>query len=162
MDITPFVPLLTDGKPHEFSIDVVSAEDDHTLLQNWYVSGLLQVITDSSSEPTTGNITAYNAPIYAETTITGSVGPGTVNVTVKGSHNLYVEADILSGSGELTHVVWSQELAYSNIQLYSDYANIQVRLVFSLTSSLTNFKGFTSNCLGANCFHSQRSARTDG
>ncbi|KAG6897578.1 hypothetical protein C0992_000166 [Termitomyces sp. T32_za158] len=126
LDVTPFVPLLIDGKPHEFSIDVVSAEDDHTILQNWYVSGLLQVITDSSSEPTTGNITAYDAPIHAKTNITGSVGPGTVNITVEGSHSIYVEAEILSGSGELNHVVWSQELAYSNTQLYSDDANIQV------------------------------------
>ncbi|KAG6900891.1 hypothetical protein C0993_010010 [Termitomyces sp. T159_Od127] len=164
LDITPFVPILIDGKPHEFSIDVVSAEDDHTILQNWYVSGLLQVITDSSSKPTTGNITAYNAPTYAETNVTGSVGPGTVNITVKGSHNLYVEAEILSGSGELTHVVWSQELVYSNAQSYSDDANIQV----SSTSSihfLTTYKvskGFTSNGFWANCLHAQRSACSDG
>ncbi|KAG6890692.1 hypothetical protein C0995_005065 [Termitomyces sp. Mi166 len=126
LDATPFVPLLTDGNPHEFTIDVVSAEDDHTILQNWYVSGLLQVITDSSSKPTTGNITVYNAPLYAQTNTTGNVGLGAVNITVQGSRDVHVEAEILSGSGELTHVVWTQELAYSNTQSYSSNASLQV------------------------------------
>ncbi|KAK7054899.1 hypothetical protein VNI00_003362 [Paramarasmius palmivorus] len=49
LDVTPFVPLLADGNPHNFSLDVVSAEDDHVINQNWFVSGLLQVITDEVS-----------------------------------------------------------------------------------------------------------------
>ncbi|KAG6909711.1 hypothetical protein DXG01_015913 [Tephrocybe rancida] len=125
LDVTPFVPLLVDGNPHEFTIDVVSAETNRAILQNWYVSGLLQVITDSSSKPTTGEITKYDAPLYAQTTISGAVGPGEVNITVTASRTLHVEAQILSGSGKFTRAIWSQELEYSNTQLYSDNANIQ-------------------------------------
>jgi len=126
LDVTPFVPLLTDGKAHQFTIDVVSSEADHTILQNWYVSGLLQVVTDSSSKPTTGNMTVYDAPLYAHTSNTGTAGVGTLDVTVKATRKLHIEADILSGSGKSTHVVSTQELSYSNRQSYGDNAVFQV------------------------------------
>ncbi|KAF5380981.1 hypothetical protein D9615_003958 [Tricholomella constricta] len=126
LDVTPFVPLLTDGKPHQFTIDVVSAEDDHTILQNWYVSGLLQVVTDSSSKPTTGNITVYDAPLFAQTTSSGTVGAGSVNITVKATRKLHLEAHILSGSGKSTHAVWTQELSFSNRQSFTENAKFQV------------------------------------
>ncbi|KAG6866918.1 hypothetical protein C0991_003833 [Blastosporella zonata] len=126
LDVTPFVPLLVDGHPHEFTIDVVSAETDHTILQNWYVSGLLQVITDSSSKPTTGKIIKYNAPLYAQTTVTGAAHSGQVNITVSASRSLYAEAQIMSGSGKSTHAIWSQELSYLNTQQYYNNASNQL------------------------------------
>ncbi|GLB34951.1 putative peptide N-acetyl-beta-D-glucosaminyl asparaginase amidase A [Lyophyllum shimeji] len=126
VDVTPFVPLLVDGNPHQFTIDVVSAEADHTILQNWYVSGLLQVITDSSPEPTSGNITVYDAPLFAQATNTGTVRNGSVDITVTASHKLHVEASILSGSGKSIHAVWTQELSYSNHQTYTENATVQV------------------------------------
>lgn len=43
IDLTPFVPLLADGKPHNFSLGVESAEVDHAINQNWFVSALVQV-----------------------------------------------------------------------------------------------------------------------
>lgn len=39
IDVTPFVPLLTDNSPHNFTLDVVSAETNHSINANWYVSG---------------------------------------------------------------------------------------------------------------------------
>jgi len=126
LDLTPFVPLLTDGKPHLFTIDVVSAEADHTILGNWYVSGLLQVITDSSSKRTTGKITSYSAQPFAETSIMGSVGDnGDVNITVTASRKIQISANILSGSGKATKATWSQNLLYINQQNYLNNAMIQ-------------------------------------
>lgn len=61
----PFIPILADRKPHLFTIDVASAENDRAILQNWYVSGLIQVITDSSNEPATGEITVYYVSPFA-------------------------------------------------------------------------------------------------
>lgn len=43
IDLTPFVPVLADGKPHNISLDVASAESNHATNQNWFVSGLVQV-----------------------------------------------------------------------------------------------------------------------
>ncbi|CCM04580.1 uncharacterized protein FIBRA_06761 [Fibroporia radiculosa] len=126
IDLTPFVPVLADGQAHNISIDVVSAETNHTINPNWYVSGNLQVITDSSSKPTTGKILVYDVQPYAETTTTGSVGAnGDVNVTVSASRKILIESEIISGSGEYTYVVWTQNLEYSNTQYYLDNYNVQ-------------------------------------
>ena len=125
--MTPFVPLLTDGNPHNFSLDVVSAESDHAINQNWFVSGLLQVVTDPSGKPTTGQINVYQASPFAETSTTGSVGSnGDVNVTVKATRNVHIESTVVSGSGKVTNVVFSQSLSYSNTQNFLDNTFIQV------------------------------------
>ncbi|ESK96977.1 peptide-n4-(n-acetyl-beta-glucosaminyl)asparagine amidase a [Moniliophthora roreri MCA 2997] len=116
LDVTPFVPLLSDGKPHNFSLDVLSAEDDHAINQNWYVSGLLQVVTDHSSKPTTGKMTVYEVEPYAKTTSSGTVGDnGDVEITVKAVRQLHIESTIVSGSGVRTDVVFKQNLAFSNL-----------------------------------------------
>jgi hypothetical protein len=127
LDLTPFVPTLTDGNPHNFTLDVASAETDHTINGNWFVSGLLQVITDSSPNTTTGNITSYIAEPYATTTTSGTVGDdGEVVITVTASRQITIEAEILSGSGKSTNVVWSQDLNYSNTQHFMGDSNVQV------------------------------------
>jgi len=126
LDLTPFVPVLTDRKPHNISLDVVSAESNHTINANWYVSGNLQVVTDSSSNPTTGNITKYTANPYAVSSIIGEIGKnGDVNVTVRATRQIHIESTILSGSGKSTKVVWSQNLSYQNVQNYLKNASIQ-------------------------------------
>jgi len=121
IDLTPFVPVLTDGQPHNISIDVVSAETNHTINDNWYVSGNLQVVTDSSSSPTTGNITVYNVEPYAETSTTGTIGDnGDLTVTVTAKHSIQIQSEFTSGSGQHTSVIWTQDLEYSNTQYYLD------------------------------------------
>ncbi|PCH37957.1 hypothetical protein WOLCODRAFT_148915 [Wolfiporia cocos MD-104 SS10] len=127
VDLTPFVPILTDGQSHNISIDVVSAETDHAINSDWYVSGSLQVVTDSSSERTTGSITVYDVQPYATTTTTGSVAAdgSSVNVTVTAHRSVHIESTIRSGSGATTYVVWDQNLEYSNTQYYLDDFNVQ-------------------------------------
>jgi len=126
LDLTPFVPLLTDGQPHTFTIDVASAEADKTILQNWFVSGSLQVITDSSSKRTTGKITSYSAEPFAVTSTTGSVGAnGDISIIVKASRQINIIAEILSGSGKLNNVAFSQSLEYVNQQDYLDNTLVQ-------------------------------------
>jgi hypothetical protein len=127
LDLTPFVPILTDGKLHTITLDVASAEDGHGVNQNWYLSGSLQVITDSSSLPTTGKITSYQADPFAISTLAGSVGnTGDVEIVVTATRHIRIEAEILSGSGKLTRVVFSQDLRYRNVQNYMRFAYVQV------------------------------------
>lgn len=128
LDVTPFLPLLTDGNPHNFTIDVVSAEANHTINQNWYVSGLLQVVTDVSDKPTTGKIISHTVEPFARATIVGGVSDGDVDFTVKATRQIRVESQIISGSGKSTHVVWSQDLEFSNTQSYQGNATYQVIL----------------------------------
>jgi hypothetical protein len=89
---------------------------------NWYLSGNVQVAMSKSSKPTTGNITSYQAPIWASTTHSATPGPtnGDWNFTVTATHNLRIEADVVSGDGEMNHVVWMQDLQFSNLQSYLD------------------------------------------
>ncbi|KAF9264680.1 hypothetical protein L218DRAFT_1024885 [Marasmius fiardii PR-910] len=126
LDVTPFVPILADGKPHNFTIDVISAEVNHTTNQNWFVSGILQVVTDTSSKPTTGKITRYDVEPFPQTTTTGSVrGFGDFDFTVTATRSLRIEADVISGSGQVNHVVFRQDLSYSNFQDYKQNATFQ-------------------------------------
>ncbi|KDR81615.1 hypothetical protein GALMADRAFT_59305 [Galerina marginata CBS 339.88] len=142
VDVTPFVPLLTDGKPHNFSLDVTSAENDHTILQNWFLSGVLQVFTDKSSRPTTGKITQYSADPFSKTNTVGSVGAnGDVNITVSASRKIHIESTIISGSGHVNHVVFSQDLQYKNVQNLLDNTLIQNVLQTTSGSVLSTHNG---------------------
>ncbi|KAL0946894.1 hypothetical protein HGRIS_013058 [Hohenbuehelia grisea] len=126
IDVTPFVPLLVDGKAHNFTIDVASAESNHTILQNWYVSGLLQVVTDSSPKPTRGRIVSYSAKPYADASVKGTTGAfGDVQFDVMASRRIHIESDVVSGSGKTTRVVWSQDLTFTNAQAYRENATMQ-------------------------------------
>ncbi|KAG7092458.1 hypothetical protein E1B28_008812 [Marasmius oreades] len=126
LDVTPFVPILADGNPHNFTIDVISAETNHTINQNWFVSGNLQVVTDSSPKPTTGKITRYEVESFPKTTTAGMVrGLGDFDFTVTATRELRIEADVISGSGRINHVVFRQALSYSNFQNYKENATFQ-------------------------------------
>ncbi|KAG1753494.1 peptide N-acetyl-beta-D-glucosaminyl asparaginase amidase A-domain-containing protein [Suillus lakei] len=116
LDLTPFAPVFADGLPHNVTLDVASAEANHTLNQNWYVSGLLQ---------TTGSITTYDVQPYAITETTGSVSGADVNITVKAQRSLKIESTIISGSGTTNNVVFQQSLDFTNTQYYLNNSNTQ-------------------------------------
>ncbi|KAF7322979.1 hypothetical protein HMN09_00077600 [Mycena chlorophos] len=142
IDVTPFVPLLTDGKSHNFTIDVASAEADHTILSNWFVSGLLQVVTDSSSKRTTGKMTSYNAEPFAVSSNTGHVDSnGDIHITVSATRKISITSEILSGSGKLTSVAWTQDLTYVNQQDYLSNLSIQNLFQSSVGSSKSTHNG---------------------
>ncbi|KAH9169252.1 peptide N-acetyl-beta-D-glucosaminyl asparaginase amidase A-domain-containing protein [Lactarius sanguifluus] len=117
LDLTPFIPILTNGQPHNITLDVASAESDHQINQNWDLSGLLQVNLDSSTLPTTGNITLYHADDYALSTASGS-NDSDISITVNASRSIHIEAEIIAGSGDRTKVVFTQNLEYGNVQHY--------------------------------------------
>ncbi|KAH9177885.1 peptide N-acetyl-beta-D-glucosaminyl asparaginase amidase A-domain-containing protein [Lactarius sanguifluus] len=120
LDLTPFIPILTNGQPHNITLDVASVESDHKINPNWYLSGLLQVNLDSSTLPTTGNITLYQADDYALSTASGS-NDSDINIIVNASRSIHIEAEIMAGSGEKTKVVFTQNLEYGNVQTYLQY-----------------------------------------
>ncbi|KAH9010509.1 peptide N-acetyl-beta-D-glucosaminyl asparaginase amidase A-domain-containing protein [Lactarius pseudohatsudake] len=133
LDLTPFIPILANGQPHTITLDVASAEPDHQINKNWYLSGLLQVNLDSSTSPTTGNITLYQASDYAVSTATGS-NDGDINIIVNASRSIHIEAEIISGSGEQTKVVFTQNLEYENV---NNFPKLQPPYVFQIASGKT-------------------------
>lgn len=130
VDLTPYVPLLTDGKPHDITIDVASAEPDHAINSNWIISANLQVVTGSSSEPTTGEIVSRSVEPFAQTTDSLLAIDGGVEITTKAIRKLRIESEIISGNGLKKRVVWSQDLVFSNTQWYSNDALVEVPLPF--------------------------------
>lgn len=126
LDVTPFVPVLADGKPHNITIDVASAEDNHAILQNWYLSGNFQVFLDASPNSTTGNITSYAAEPYSQTDVTETKQGSDLTITVSATRKLHIESTIVTGSGKKNNVVFSQDLQYSNAQVYLNNFNTQV------------------------------------
>lgn len=123
------MPVLSDGKPHRFTLDVVSAEADHAILQNWYLSGNLQVYLDKSSQPTRGTMIRYDVTPFSETRISGSTNGSDIKITTSASREIHIESIIVGGSGFSDHVAFNQELAFKNIQFFSDNATIQVGTV---------------------------------
>lgn len=95
-------------------MDVASAEPDHAINSNWIVSADLQVVTGSSSGPTTGKITSYSVEPYTQTTDSFSTVEGGVEITTKAIGKLRIESEVISGSGSKKRVVWSQDLAFYN------------------------------------------------
>ncbi|KAH8982530.1 peptide N-acetyl-beta-D-glucosaminyl asparaginase amidase A-domain-containing protein [Lactarius akahatsu] len=136
LDLTPFIPILTNGQPHTITLDVASAEPDHQINQNWFLSGLLQVNLDSSTLPTAGNITLYQADNYALSTVTG-YNDSDIHITVNASRIIHIEAEIIAGSGEQTKVVFTQNLEYGNVQKYPISANDNPEQVFQIASGET-------------------------
>jgi hypothetical protein len=130
LDLTAFVPLLVDGLPHTFTLSVISAEPDYTTEQNWYLTANLQVITNSASnEPTTGNVTIYSIDPYPQMSTTGHVlnGGQDVDFTVTASRKVHVESTVVAGgSGKKNHVVWTQDLKYTNVQTFTQGGITQV------------------------------------
>ncbi|CAE6530645.1 unnamed protein product [Rhizoctonia solani] len=144
IDLTPFIPLLSDGANHTIAIDVVAGEaasTDHSINGNWYVSGNIQVFLDSSSEPTTGKITSYIAPNYGASSVTGIVASNDVNVTETASRALHIEAELKTGSGKTTKVVWAQDLSFKNVQSYLNNATRQVVDQVSSGKSISTHNG---------------------
>ncbi|KAH8978891.1 peptide N-acetyl-beta-D-glucosaminyl asparaginase amidase A-domain-containing protein [Lactarius hatsudake] len=135
LDLTPFIPILTNGQPHTITLDVASAESGHDINQNWYLSGLLQVNLDSSTLPTTGNITLYQADDYALSTVTG-YNDSNINIIVNASRIIHIEAEITAGSGGQTKVVFTQNLEYGNVQKYPIQAD-NPEQVFQIASGET-------------------------
>ncbi|KAH9037494.1 peptide N-acetyl-beta-D-glucosaminyl asparaginase amidase A-domain-containing protein [Lactarius pseudohatsudake] len=134
LDLTPFIPILTNGQPHTITLDVASAEPDHQINKNWYLSGLLQVNLDSSTSPTTGNITLYQASDYAVSTATGSNDSDITSIIVNATRSIHIEAEIIAGSGEKTKVVFTQNLEYGNV---NNFPTFRPPYVFQIASGKT-------------------------
>lgn len=132
LDLTPFIPILTDGEPHNITLDVASAEPDHQINQNWFLSGLLQVKLDSSTIPTTGKIKRYEASDFASSSVSSSKVGVDVNITLRASHTVHIETEIIAGSGARTEVVFSQNLEYENVQ--TNLQNFTTQNIFQVAS----------------------------
>lgn len=137
IDITPWLPLLCDGKPHTFSLRI-SGLNDHgngtaTLSETtddyWWVNGKIFVWLDTAGHITTGSSLTRSQPdptLQVSSNIfklaNGTNETLVYQVTAKRHFSL--ESTIKLSDGTKT-AYWTQDLSYTNFGNYSDQGNIQ-------------------------------------
>lgn len=117
IDITPFLGTLCDDLPHNFTLDVAGMGPEHSINDNWYVSGNVQVILDVDAPKgtrTTGEMTKYDVPVrWVEPDVHGIVtlGGQRVDVTTRAGRKIDIEGIVVSGSGKVIVARWTQDLS---------------------------------------------------
>ncbi|KAF1960134.1 hypothetical protein CC80DRAFT_286438 [Byssothecium circinans] len=124
IDITAFLPLLSDGKEHIFEIRIVgidnvgngTAQLSSTIGSNWPVSGKVFVWLDTEGSVTKGSAPTISAPEPA-LEVSSSVSKGdngsvkALDYSVKASRKFSLSSTIKTSEGSKT-VSWSQDLTF--------------------------------------------------
>lgn len=142
IDVTPWLPVLCDGKPHTFGIRVAGLNDDGTLSDTvesyWLAAGTIFVFLDADGSHSTGTAPASVAPdprvqtsSYITTNSSGSNESLTYTTNVQRSLSI---SSILSTTSGTRPVSWTQQLSYSNNNRLSHQG-----LVGSTLQSTTGF-----------------------
>jgi hypothetical protein len=137
IDITPFLPLLCDGKAHNFTIRVSGLYDNggsaslsEVTGSYWLVTGKIFVWLDKEGHITTGEGPARNTPtpIFGISSSIGRGGNdtnGTLLYHVTAQRSLSLHSTIHLSHGKET-AFWRQDLSYSNYGNFSDGANVEI------------------------------------
>ncbi|KAK3933638.1 hypothetical protein QBC46DRAFT_109029 [Diplogelasinospora grovesii] len=135
IDITPFLPLLCDGKEHTFTIRVAGLDDSwsgklavtETVGDTWFVTGKIFIwLNDDSSAITTGAM-----PIAKEERLQMSISHSLTQSANGTNETLTYDTTVqrrltIAGRVGDNAVSWSQTLSYTNKGFVSDYGFSQV------------------------------------
>jgi hypothetical protein len=138
IDITPWLPVLCDGKEHNFEIRVAGIIDDgkrsgyitETVGSSWYVTGKIFVWLDDEDSITTGRnpTVLLPAPVItlSQSYTQNATGANeTLTYTTDVTRTLSISSLITTQLG--THLVsWTQNLATTNYGQYTDAGAVQV------------------------------------
>ncbi|KAH7389664.1 peptide N-acetyl-beta-D-glucosaminyl asparaginase amidase A-domain-containing protein [Phaeosphaeria sp. MPI-PUGE-AT-0046c] len=138
IDISPFLPLLSDGSPHTFEIRVIGIDDDgqgdgvltEKIESNWVVTGKVFLWLHNGTTPAQADPPTILAPPpefqLLSTRQQGYNGTTTsLQYSVQVSRQLYIESITDSSTGLRTST-WSQNLTFSNSGRLSNNGNDQV------------------------------------
>ena len=141
--MSPWLPILLDGKLHKFEIKVASLDDDgngHAMLVNtsgsyWLVTGKIFLFLDKAGAVTRGgriNIATPPPLITISSTVTenatGANETLTYNTAV--SRQIFVASTIYTSNGARV-VSWSQNLSYTNLGVITDQGLTQSTAQFT-------------------------------
>lgn len=137
IDITPFLPMLSDGKDHDFEIRVVGIADDGagngelttTIGSYWVVTGKLFLWLDVKGHITTGSTAVLDTPrptLLLHSSLNAAYHPNTTTLdySVKAQRVLTITSTVKTSSGSEL-VTWRQNLTYSNHGLFTNGGNDQ-------------------------------------
>ena len=126
IDVTPWLPLLCDGRSHIFEIRVAGLNDDgagHATLSEtvgsyWVVTGTIFLFLGAAGSITTGSELSIDAPApeihVASSLTTNSTGANeTLDYMTTVSRSLSISSTIKTSNGS-SPAKWTQLLSYSN------------------------------------------------
>ncbi|CAE6467831.1 unnamed protein product [Rhizoctonia solani] len=144
VDITPFLPTLTDSAPHNITLSVLGQglSPAHSINSNWFVSGNIRLTLGTSQTRTTGKITSYTVDPYVDPSVKGSASPGnvTVHASISAQRRIRIDSELVVGGKEKRNVVFEQNLKFENAQDYASDGWVQwgTQSTTGYTKSSTN------------------------
>ncbi|GAA5862864.1 hypothetical protein JCM8547_006573 [Rhodosporidiobolus lusitaniae] len=141
VDVTPFLPSLTNGQPHKISFSVYGQGENGSVNNNWFITGALHLTLDSTLPPvrTTGSLITYEVtpePLILSGGIRSANGQN-LTASVKGTRSVNIVAEVKTGSENKT-VHWAQAASLANWQFYTDngtYENVDHATNLIITST---------------------------
>lgn len=151
IDISPFLPLLCDGKPHSFTVKVAGLDDDgkggasvvREVGDFWLVTGKMFLWLDKEGHVTTGlgpEILAP-APALSVTSQVSTKSNGTVNGTLAytvSARRSYTASSVLDLADGKSVAAWKQNLEYSATGNYTNGGNDQINTQLTSGTSLSS------------------------
>lgn len=123
LDISPFVPLLADSKPHNFTL-VVEGQGEHgSINEGWLFSASIFTSLDPSGARTTGKILTHSTDSKTTVDIPKDVrDPSTIdpktltNFVTRSFRKLSISSTVVTGTGGSKVVTFDQDMTFSNQQ----------------------------------------------
>ncbi|EHS64306.1 uncharacterized protein PGTG_20918 [Puccinia graminis f. sp. tritici CRL 75-36-700-3] len=148
LDISPFVPYLSDSKAHNFTLYVEGQGENRSINPEWIFSGSVFITLDPSGTRTTGGILSYSTD--SDTTVEPSSPEGLetllqldpffpINFIMRSYRKLSVSSLVITGSGEPRAVRVEQDYIYSNEQSWISQGNYQAVNMSSQGNSLSTY-----------------------
>ncbi|KAF2833406.1 hypothetical protein CC86DRAFT_9333 [Ophiobolus disseminans] len=138
IDISPFLPLLCDDKPHTFEIRVIGIDDDgrgngkftEGIGSNWVVTGKVFVWVDQGLNITTGTAIVTHAPepslqLYSTTRKGANGSVDTLDYSIQVSREISIDSIIYTSTGP-KELFWRQNLTFSNAGSLRNQGNDQI------------------------------------
>jgi hypothetical protein len=155
VDISPWLPMLCDGNPHTFSINVVGLDDDGSTTatlskrvgNSWLVTGKIFIWQDDANAITTGSAPTISAsnPTIAVSQSVGKNSTGandTLQYTVSVSRKLSITSTLTTQNGTLT-TSWSQTLTHTDNGTFLAGGNIQTNIISTTGRDVTTLGAAT-------------------
>lgn len=153
IDISPFLPVLCDGAPHNFTLRVVGLDDDGndsaTLSAGvggyWQISGKVFVWTEGdASFVTTGSAPTIDAikPVItlSQSLTQNATGSNqTLNYDVSVSRSIRITGSIITPSGPV-NTTWVQDVTTTAVGFISDFGNTS-SVQFETTATTSSTRG---------------------
>ncbi|KAH9219736.1 peptide N-acetyl-beta-D-glucosaminyl asparaginase amidase A-domain-containing protein [Leptodontidium sp. 2 PMI_412] len=157
IDVTPWLPLLCDGKPHEFGLKVVAFDSTvegnvGPIGENWWVTGTVFVWLDAHGKQTTGSSIANHTPDpvfdfhpqVTTTTPNNITSNSSFYFDLSARRTISIISTICTSSGSKV-ATWSQSLSFTNIQNMTDSAFNQSLSMLTTGTHTDSFSGVKSS-----------------